>query len=224
MLGNIKPDIRTGSDFEPVPSDKYTLLIVDVNLIQQKKYQSVEEEDVLNYQFAILEEKPMPVVEGKEETNTRGRFLWKRCRLALNDRSWLGKLAKAAVGRSLTKEEMESFDAESIIGEQVSAFVEQSASKKDSSIIYNNIISFEKVAKKLEPVEFEAKETGVVEKSTVPAEAPKTDEEIDNFLGKIEEEKESEAEVKEEDSVEEIELQLKLAKAKSKAVEATAKK
>ena len=217
-----KPDVKVGGDFEPVPADKYTTLIVDTNMIQQQKYQSIEMEDIMNYQFAILDDKPMPKKDGeKEEKTTRNRYLWKRCRLVLNKNSWLGKLAKAAVGRDLTKEEMESFDVESIVGKQVDVMVEQKESK-DGQRIFNNILSFAKPVKELEPVEFEAKEEGAVEKSTVPAEAPKTKSEVDEFIDEIDAKKETS---KPDDDVEVLELELKLARAKeAKAAKAKAKK
>lgn len=234
MLQGQKVDIKTGGDFEPVPMDRYTVLIVDVNLVSQNKFQSTELEDVLNYQFAILDDKPMPKEgDSDEEKTTRGRFLWKRCRTALNNRSWLGKLAKAAIGRDLTKEEAEEFDAESIVGAQVDVMVEQ-AESKDKQRIFNNIVAFNKTVKKLEPVEFQPKEQGVVEKTTVPAEAPKTKDEVDNFADKLEEERkdngdegseavEASDKTPEELEAEAAEAEAKAARAKVNAVKAMAK-
>ena len=215
-----KIDITTG-DFTPIPSDRYTALVVDVNEVSQQKYQSTETEDVFNFQFAILSDKEIPVEKGEEAKTTRGRFVWKRCRPSLNDRSWLGKLAKAAIGRNLTKPEIKNFDPNSLVGKQVDVLTEQSESK-DGLRTYTNIVSFSKALKKLEPVEFEAKEEGAVEKSTVPAEAPKTKSEVDEFIDEIDAEKETS---KPDDDVEVLELELKLARAKeAKAAKAKAKK
>ena len=152
--------------------------------------------------------------------------MWKRCRLALNDRSWLGKLANAAVGRTLTKEEAESFDAESIIGEQVDVMVEQNEGKDKR--IFNNIVSFNKTVKKLEPVEYEPKEADKeVTKTSTPATAPakKSTKEVDDFAESLEAEREEKAPEKEaepEDSgeaktVEQLEKELAAAKAKAKS-------
>jgi hypothetical protein len=169
MLNGLKPKISTGSDFEPIPMDRYTVLCVDVTMIKNRKFQSNEEEDVLNYKFQILDDKPIPVKEGDTQS-TRGRFVWHKCRLAYNDRSWLARLIKAVVGRELTKGEVESFDLESIIGKQVDIMLTQ---KESNGKIFNNIIEFSKNAKQLQPVEgFELGEKTVLQKTTVPATAP----------------------------------------------------
>lgn len=189
MLGGKKVEIKTNEGFAALPADKYTVQVVDVNLVTQLKYQSTEEEEVLNYQFQILDDNPMPEVEGEEATTTRGRFVWKRCRLALNSRSHLGKLAAAVEGRPLTKEESENFDPESIVGKQLDVMVEQSPSKKDPEIVYNNIISFIKVVKELDPLPIEEKKTETVEKKTSAA-VPKTapDAEAEDFVKDLEKE------------------------------------
>ena len=224
MLDGKKVAIKTNEGFAPLPADKYTVQIVDVNLVSQLKYQSTEEEEVLNYQFQILDNNPMPKVEGEEDATTRGRFVWKRCRLALNSRSHLGKLAAAVQGRILTKEEAEKFDPESIIGEQLDVMVEQNPSKKDPSVIFNNIISFNKVIKKLEALPIEERKVQTVEKTTsaaVPATAP--DAEAENFVNNLEKEgADKPADVVEEESTEDLEVELieaklKAAKAKAKA-------
>lgn len=188
MLDGRKVDIKTNEGFAPLPADKYTVQIVDVNLVSQLKYQSTEEEEVLNYKFQVLDDNPMPAEEGAADTTetTKGRFLWKRCRLALNSRSHLGKLAAAVAGRTLTKEESEKFDPESIVGEQLDVMVEQNPSKKDPSVIFNNIISFIKTTKKLDPLPMNKREAEVVEKKTssVPTTAP--DVEAEKFVNNVE--------------------------------------
>ncbi len=226
MLGSQKVEIKRGGDFDPVPMDRYTVIICDVNLVSQFNQFQGKEEDVLNYQFQILDDKPMPLKEGEDAATTRGRYLWKRCRPALNNRSWLGKLAKAAEGRDLTKEELDSFDPEVIIGKQVDVMVEQ-AESKDGQKIFNNVISFNKTAIKLEPLSAkEAEEKpATIEKSTtsVPAQAP--DAEAESFTKSLEEEGKVEVKEEVEDSVDDLEAKLALAKAKAKqAVKAAAKK
>lgn len=214
-----KVDIKA-SDFLPVPMDAYTVLTADVALIVQFNQFIGKEEDIFNYTFIILDEKDMPGKKGEEDTTTRGRFLWKRCRQSLNNKSWLYKLAKAARGRDLTKEEVDDFDPESLVGKQVRVNVEQQESK-DGQKIFNNITTFAKVVKKLEPVEYEKKQLAV-EKETVPAVAPKSKDEVEDFIGEMEGEKEEETPDKE--GIEELELKLKLAKAKAKAAKVKAKK
>lgn len=214
MLDGKKVEIKA-SEFDPIPMDKYTTQIVDVNLITQLKYQSTEEEEVLNYQFAILDDKPMETSSG-EKASTRGRFLWKRCRLTFNKRSWLGKLAIAAIGRDLTKEEIADFDVESLVGKQVDVMVEQKESK-DGTKIFNNVVTFNKTAKELEPMEEKdiAKTGKVVEKKTTSATAPATAPDADNEADELIDDLKKEGE--EEESIEEMEAKLKKAKAKKKA-------
>lgn len=156
MLNGIKPTIRVGgSNFNPISDGAYTLQIVDVTMVSGfNKFKGVDE-DKLNYQFAVLDD-----VKQEDGTSSRNRYLWKRCSLSMNEKSWLYKLAKAVNGRDLTKEEMEAFDAESIIGKQVKALVSQAPSS-DGTTIYNNIMTFSKADKQLEPVEFEAKPQSV---------------------------------------------------------------
>lgn len=213
--------LSTGSGFDTLPMDKYTVQCIDVNLVKQQKFQSNEEEDVLNYQFVVLDNKTLPKKEGEtEEKSTRGKYLWKRCRLALNDRSWLGKLAKAAFGRDLAKGEIETFDVEAIVGKQIDVMVEE-VTKNEKT--YNNIVSFNKVAKELEPIDPEKlKKSQTIEKTTVPVTAPASPrEEVDNFIGDMEKENkqvehdvEPKSEVK--DEVADLEEKLAAAKAKKK--------
>ena len=220
MLEGKKVEIKTNEGFAPLPADKYTVQIVDVNLVSQLKYQSTEEEEDLNYQFQILDDNLMPKVEGEEKATTRGRFVWRRCRLALNSRSHLGKLAAAVEGRTLTKEEAEAFEPEAIVGKQLDVMIEQNPSKKDPTIIFNNIISFNKVVKKLKPLPIEERKSPVVEKTTsaaVSTTAPDT--EAENFVDDLE--KEGATPVQEESAedleVKLVEAQLKAAKAKAAA-------
>lgn len=230
MLGNVKVEIKKGGDFDPVPMDRYTCAIVDVNLVSQFNQFQGKEEDVLNYQFQILDDKEMPTKDGGEAATTRGRYLWKRCRPAINNRSWLGKLAKAAFGRDLTNAEIDTFDAESVVGKQVDVMVEQSESK-DGQKVFNNIVAFNKTAKPLALVD-NAKEPGqVVEKTTQPATVAPGAEEADNFVEGLKAETKpapakepEEVEEDEDDDPEVIALKLKLAKAKAKKAKEAAKK
>ena len=156
MLNGIKPTIRVGgSNFNPISDGAYTLQIVDVSMVSGFNKFKGADEDKLNYQFAVLDD-----VKQEDGSTSRNRYLWKRCSLSMNEKSWLYKLAKAVQGRDLTKEEMEAFDAESLIGKQVKALVSQSPSS-DGTTIYNNIMTFSKADKQLEPVEFEAKPQSV---------------------------------------------------------------
>lgn len=219
MLGNVKVEIKKGGDFDPVPMDRYTCQIVDVNLVSQFNQFIGKEEDVLNYQFQILDEKAMPTKDGEEAASTRGRFLWKRCRLAFNSRSWLAKLAKAAFGRDLTNVEIDAFNPDEIIGKQVDVMVEQTESK-DGQKVFNNIISFSKTTKTLEPIETtEEKPANVVVKTTKPIAAPSVDE-AEKFIQTTIDETKGEDVEAEPVSDEVADLEAKLAAAKDKAANA----
>ena len=158
--------IRTGSDFEPLPADKYTVQIADVaNLMSFNQWQGKEME-VLKYTFIVLDDKLVAEKLGGNDMS-RGRYLWHKMSPSLSSKSWLLKLARAVYGRELTKKELEEFDPEAIIGKQVDVMVDQSPSK-DGTAIFNNILSYSKNTKPLAPVEQKAGK-GVIEKTTEPA-------------------------------------------------------
>jgi len=186
MLEGKKIKITTSSGFEPVPMDRYQVWIRDVNLVKQFSPWKGEEVEVLNYQFEILDDKPMPAKEGEKAESTQGRFLWKRCSPSLNPKSWLNKLVNGVIGRDLTKEEAENFDPESLVGKQVMVMVEQTPGK-DGTTIFNNIVAFSKPAKDLEVKDIElAKPPKMVERATVPATAPQEEENPDKFIQDLE--------------------------------------
>ena len=71
MLGGKKPDIKVGGDYSTVPADKYTVQVVDVNFKTRfNSFKGVEVEG-LNFQFAILDNKPSEDADG----TTRGHYL-----------------------------------------------------------------------------------------------------------------------------------------------------
>lgn len=178
MLNGQTVNIKKGGDFEAIPADQYTVILSDVNLIEQTKFQSIEVEQVLNYEMIILDNKFLPEKPGdKVDHPIMGRKLWKRCRQSLNEKSWLGKLVKAVYGRDLTGAEEAEFMAnpEIIVGKQVCVLVEL-VEKGDKT--YNNIISFAKCAKELKVEDFVQSKIGgkndtpVFEKSSVSVNAP----------------------------------------------------
>lgn len=156
-----------GGDFTPVPSDKYTMQIVDVTAVEAFNKFKGKEEIKLNYQFAILD----PKKEDDKLNPLRGRFVWHRVTPTFNEKSWLEKITKAVYGRSLTPEEKSSFDPESLVGKQVDVLVAQVESKTEAGKFYANATSYSTTRKELEPIEFTPK-ASVVEKSSVPVQAP----------------------------------------------------
>lgn len=225
MLEGKKVNINTNDSFDPVPMDRYTVMAEDVDLIQQFNGFTGKDEDVLNYKFVILTDKPMPEKEGeKEPQSTRGRYLWKRCRPALNSRSWLGKLAKAIIGRELTKEETATFDPESVIGKQMDVMVEHKDSK-DGQKTFVNIISFQKTAVPLEPISKEERpQKATIQKKTAPAIAPKAKDEAEELIEELDAEGQEPADNAEVEKVEaSADAELAAAEAEMEELEAASK-
>ena len=185
MLEGKRIEIVTSEGFSALPADKYTAQLIDVNIKTQPKYQSSEEEDVLEYKFQVLDDNEVVGEDGNPST-TKGRFLWKRFTPFITSRSSLNKLVTAIYGRTLTQDEAKGFDPESIIEKQVDVMVEQNPSKKDPNIIYNNIISFSKTKVELEPLPIEKRESTVVEKKTSSVSATAPDAEANVFLEGLE--------------------------------------
>jgi hypothetical protein len=218
MLGDKKVKIKVAGDYDPIPMDKYTVQIADVNFkVQRNAFKGIEEER-LNFQYIILDDKPISDEEGAE--SVRGRYLWHAVTPALSSKSWLLKLAKAVYGRDLTKEEMESFDPESLIGKQVDVVVEQNTGK-DGVTIYNNITSYGKNLKKLPPLEVAKKQEEVVEKTTKPARAETETVEVPNLQPSLDDPFLDDLDKEEEDTedaeLEKLEAELKAKKAKKLA-------
>lgn len=147
MLEGKKVSIQVSDgamNFDPIPADKYLCQIVDVNAVEAPNpFKGGAVETKLNFQFVLLDEKK----ELKPGVSLRGRYLWKRTSLSMNEKSWLYKLAKAVYGHELSIEEQKKFDPEAIVGMRVDCMVEQQPSK-DGSKIYSNIISFTKASPK----------------------------------------------------------------------------
>lgn len=215
MLDKTKVNIKVGGDFEALPADKYTAQVSDVSLVTQfNKFKGIEE-DMLNFQFTILDEK-----ETENEESTRGRLVWQRVSQTLGGRSKLGKLAIAVYGRELTKDEMETFDPEDLIGKQVDIMVVQNPST-DGTTIYNNILNVSKVIKKLKPLEETAKVVPAkITKKTVAAVAPDA-QDPDTLIDELE--KENKQKVDESVDLEDSEEELKALEEELKAAELSKK-
>lgn len=190
-----KVTIKKGGSFDPVPADKYTVQIGDVNLVT-RSFKGKESEK-LNYRYIILDEKPMP--EGSDEESTRGKYLWHAVSEVLNERSWLQKLATAAYGHSLSQEEIDNFDPEALVGMQVDVMVNQTES---NGIVYNNIVGYSKTLKKLkeaeDPTVVKESKSSVVESKSQPVALPQEVENassFDKFLNTPSEEEMSEEEL-----------------------------
>jgi hypothetical protein len=180
MLDGKKVNISTGGNFNPISDGAYICQISDVSLINGFNSFKGADEDKLNYLFIVLDDNKQ-----EDGTSSRGRYLFKRCSLSLNEKSWLYKVYKAVIGHSPSKEELEGFDPEKLVGTQVKCLVEQKPGKND--IIWNNIISFSKADKVLDPVEYTPKPS-VIEKTTTGVSESVDDLDIDKEIEKLEEE------------------------------------
>lgn len=151
---------RVGGDFSPIPADLYQVQIVDVDTVTQMNPFKGKEEELLNYKFAILDDK-----KDNEGNELRGRFLWKRMSPTFSDRSWALKMVKAIWG-DMSQDELKSFDFNAPVGKQIKVMVEEKPSKSDNAIIYNNITSFVNAKTELKAVEYETKPSEIINTST----------------------------------------------------------
>ena len=190
MLNGQKVNISLGEgDFQPIPAGAYTVQATDVNLKTVFNTFKQVEQDVLNFEFSILDNLTDTIKNDKDEdeiVSLRGRKLWKRTSLSLNSKSWLYKLASAILGE-MTHDQKEAFQPEDLIDKQVTVLVEiQEGTGKNAGNKYNNILSFSKVKKELSPFENDKTKEGAV-RETKPV---MTDEESDDFITGLEKDKE----------------------------------
>ena len=140
--------------FKPVPLDKYQVQVTDVNLITALNNFSGVEEELLNFEFTILDKKDFDFEQDGEQVieTTRGRRLWKRIRPVLSaggknsKASWMYKLLCAVEKKELTAEELSEFDPNTLVGQQVIAFVEVVKE-------YNNITGFGPIKEEMPAVD-----------------------------------------------------------------------
>ena len=146
--------ITVGENFDPLPMGRYTVQIQDVSAVKQLNTFKGIEETRLKYTFVVLDDRMMP---GKDpqgnpiEVTVRGRLLWNRFSTVMSTRSHLYKMVRAIYGRVLSKEEMEKFSPDTIVGMQVDVGTENKAGKSDPDTMFTNIISFDTTVKKLTP-------------------------------------------------------------------------
>lgn len=152
-----KLEIKKSGDFPLIPEGKYTVQIMEVDLIRQMNAFKGKEEDMLKYRFAILND----VIDdtNADGQNLRGQFLFRRCCLSINPKSWLGLLLKAVYGRELSDEEVNKFFPTDIVGHQVDVLVGHNEGKDGRT--YANILTFSPNKKTLPTLEAEAKEPEV---------------------------------------------------------------
>lgn len=195
MLNGAKIDIKVNEgNFAVLPMDKYTVQITDVNLKTQFNSFKQIEEDLLNYEFTVLDNKTMDIKDDNDKDvaeSVRGRKLWKRMSQNLGQKSWLGKLAEAVLGE-MTKDQKVNFDPESLIDRQVDVMVEiQEGQGKNAGNLYNNIISFAPVKKELSAFDND-KSKKAEDKVSEPVVDKMDDSESDDFIKGLEKDKKEE--------------------------------
>lgn len=138
----------------PVPADKYQVQITDINLVKQMNPFTGNEEDRMNFEFTILDNKTYEFndQEGEQQIESiRGRKLWKRIAPSnspagkKSKASWFYKLLCAVEKKELTDTELVEISPNTLIGEQLIVMVEVNGE-------WNNILSFAPATKDLEPV------------------------------------------------------------------------
>ena len=148
----IKP--KTQRKFVPLPADKYQVQITDINIVMQANpFKGGEEEERLNFEFTVLDNKTMDSIndDGEQEIESvRGRRLWKRIAPSnspagkKSKASWFYKLL-CAVERKELGEDLTEIAPATLIGQQLIVMVEVAGE-------YNNVLSFAPITKELEAV------------------------------------------------------------------------
>jgi len=151
-------------NFPILPEDTYQAVIEDVNLVEQPVYESPgEKEEVLNFQFLIL-----------EEGEYAGQRVWKKVRPILNagfdqgQPSWLYELSKAVMKALPNDKQLEeglsAEDLNELIGKQARLIIKIKTSKKGKE--YNNITGILASKKDVDVPKLKTKEPGPVRKLT----------------------------------------------------------
>lgn len=186
MIGQTK--LKTGGNYDPMPSGKYTLQLIEGDMIKDS-YKGVET-DKFKFKFQILNDVKFTGSDGKEQT-TRGRFLWHKFSTYISPKSYLFAFVKIFDPSivSMTVEQRENYPLDNLAGRQIDALVSKEPNK-DGTAVYNNITTFEKCEKELKPVaDLEANQgtTTTTQPVNVPAEAPE-EETAEGFMQSLEKE------------------------------------
>ncbi len=149
MIGKVT--FQTGNSFEAFPSGKYTLQLVDGEMIKDT-YKGVET-DKVKFTFVVLNDVKFKGSDGKEQT-TRGRKIWHRFSMYLSPKSFLYAFVKTLDPKlvELTEDQRKTYDLDALMGRQIDALISKDASK-DGSTYYNNVSNFEKNETPLESYE-----------------------------------------------------------------------
>jgi len=133
--------------FELLPEDNYNVEITDVEVKENKVYQSDETEDVFKFSFAVI------------SGEYKGRIIWQNARMIMSagwekgNPSTLYKIYCAATNKKLNNEEAKAVTAEMInalIGKKLTVVVTQKP-KQDGSL--KNVIDTFLLSKTQNPLD-----------------------------------------------------------------------
>ena len=160
---NLKVVGSESGDFEPLPRDVYTFELIDVEEETRTKYQLDEEEEVIKFTFACIEDGPY-----------YGRRIWRRATPKLSGGkkpSNLFSVLSGLTGKQYTREECKKPELiaspthlNDLIGTQVRLSLGQKTSETTGKI-NNTIESFLPVKKKLPKFDPDKKPTGEAKSS-----------------------------------------------------------
>ncbi|MDD4026994.1 MAG: hypothetical protein PHO75_02280 [Candidatus Shapirobacteria bacterium] len=187
MLGENRPKLETGGNFEAFSSGLYTLQIADINTAMES-YQNNAPEEKFKFTFFVLNDNKFKNAEGKEVT-TKGRKLWKSFSKYVSPKANLFQFIILLDPNfaNLSTEEKQNYNLDDLIGKQINALVSKDKSKT-TDISYNNIKSFEKCETELEGIEDLPGKPVVTNKESVPVTAPEepTSESSEDFVKNLE--------------------------------------
>ncbi len=175
--GELSVQGQTAGNFNPMPPDVYEFTLIDVAVVEKKKFNSEEKEKRIQFKFACIEEGPY-----------YGSQVWRDVTQKLTKYKGGSNLylaLKGIMGREITDEEVNnaaSFLSDELlnglVGTQVRLSVDQVTS--ETGKVYNNLVSYLPVKTKLPVYDPEKKPTKatpvgqVAEPSFSDAPAPTT--------------------------------------------------
>lgn len=178
IADNMKIEFKPFEGFTPLPEDKYTVELLDINTKEAKGQFAKPGDMNLSFQFVLLEG------EAEDGTSLRGRSVWANfAPTTLFDnpkaKNWPGKCETWRIIEALSGVEMKEEATKAgltgevlnaLIGEQCVVFTANTVSKTDSTKVFSNIINYKVATKKLKPLTDEEKEKARVKGSEVPGE------------------------------------------------------
>jgi hypothetical protein len=165
-------------EYPPIPENVYQCELLDITMKETNKYQSQEKENVLDFQFTLL--------NGKDKNgDLRGRNLWRNyvpmsLYIGKNGKNVLYQIIEAIQNEEMSPEQEAMLDSQainSLIGKQVRVVVKNKPDAKGK--IWSNIVSFLPIESELPGLTPEEKEKAQVKEKKGEAVVIPSDEELD---------------------------------------------